>query len=106
MGGAETFGATDGRNLTDARRAPPGVATRILSEASSGRSGGIGIDVGARGGGERDRWQERGRVGRIGGEGVDEMEDGGGADPYSITGRRTRGGGDLAGGVPDPQRGR
>ena len=49
MGGAETLGAPYGRNLTDARRAPPGVATRISGEASSSRSGGGGIDVEFRG---------------------------------------------------------
>ena len=102
MGGAETTGTLVKRPLLDARRAPPGVATRTAGEGSGGGSGGVGIYVGSRGYVERYRGQERGQGG---GEVAEKMGDGGGSDTYIIQRRRTRVGGDLEGGGTDIKRG-
>ena len=67
MGGAETTGTPVGRPLPDARQAPPGVVAVAQCSSISGRyidgEGGRGIDVRARGEGERDCRRDGGRGG-------------------------------------------
>ena len=100
MGGADTMGAQIGRPLPNARQEASGVG----GGASSGRSGvRIRRNVRYRGYGERIQRRRRGRgVGAGSDEVVDCYRIGAGGLPI----RSPCGGGDLAGGGPNLERGR
>ena len=94
VGGAETTGTQVGRPLPDAHRESPGVTAVAL--------GGISRDnIRTRGAWEKG--QRRGG-GQGGGVGADQVRAVGGVGAEGLLVRIPQGGGDLAGGGPNPKR--